>query len=306
MLRGQEWHGVPVIVYKRTTAEIVALKRRVQEQPMEPDRQYYQWLARSHGNWWASAVRHGERAVRPSKLRSLRDDVLVVLGISADLGCGLQLEQGAAPFSDPCSGAQYDSVGRILAPNARERHNLLIPPHFYQGDVLVLGRQADAQVVEEDFAPDIQALSISDGAKVIEAVQWRQQDLALRYAAKKGSNEYETVAGASALHVAAAKGSSSLVSALIKLGFDSNKIARNGATPLHFALLAGNEENAAVLVALGARMDAFCSGGRCAESAESFLKKNRRVNDSTDVIERVIARLQESARSQGKDKQIAK
>ena len=290
-----EWHGLPVFVYKRTPADIASLKLLGESNPGAMDQGFFQWHARASGNWQASAIKYGESIIQESELRSLRDDVFVVLGVSANFGCGLQLAKAGALFEDPCSHAQYDNAGRIRNPNARERYNLLVPPHLYHGDVLMIGEQADDLVIEEDFSPNIDALKISDGAKVVEAIQWHKLKLALKYARRDGAKEYETAAGASALHVAAAKGTPALVSALLSLGFELDKLTKDGQSPLYFALLAGKEDNAIVLMARGAKTEAFCSGNRCAQSAESFLK-SRRSNLSAESADKFISRLKASAK----------
>jgi Rieske Fe-S protein len=266
-----QWHGMPVLVYKRTADEMSQLQKLTTK--AAEDGYYLQLIshhnAKSKGNSRASALMVATYRLNTNPLRSTRPDIVVLLGISSSFGCKIELR--AQQFVDPCSGSHYDLAGRILNPGQREFYHLLIPPHEYQAEQLIIGGKVETQIKTLDFTPDIQALNISVGEKLIEALEWHKPELALQFLKDPAVLQFKTVTGATALHLAATKASPDILEALIKSGFAVNAITTSQLTPLHFALISGQDDNAIMLLRHGASIYEVCHEQQCSKSAESVL-----------------------------------
>jgi ubiquinol-cytochrome c reductase iron-sulfur subunit len=87
--------------------------------------------------------------------RSLRPELLVVVGLCTHLGCAPKFrpEVGAADlggdswmggFFCPCHGSKFDLAGRVYS-GVPASANLVVPPYTFEGDnVLVIGVDAEA------------------------------------------------------------------------------------------------------------------------------------------------------------------
>ena len=100
-----------------------------------------------------------ERVQQPSyaqnETRSIRPDVLVLVGLCTHLSCSPKFRPAIAPqefdsewvggFYCPCHGSKFDLAGRVYA-GVPAPSNLEVPPHFYESEgVLVIG--LDEEVV---------------------------------------------------------------------------------------------------------------------------------------------------------------
>ena len=124
-----EWRGKPVWVVKRTPEMLDALPGLdggladpASEVPQQPD-----------------------YAKNPA--RSIKPEILVLVGICTHLGCSPTYRPEVAPedlgpdwkggFFCPCHGSRFDLAGRVFrglpAPT-----NLIVPPHRYVGDSVIL------------------------------------------------------------------------------------------------------------------------------------------------------------------------
>jgi ubiquinol-cytochrome c reductase iron-sulfur subunit len=124
-----EWRGKPVWVVKRTPEMVEALPGLdagladpASEAPQQPD-----------------------YAKNPA--RSIKPEILVLVGICTHLGCSPTYRPEVAPedlgadwkggFFCPCHGSRFDLAGRVFrglpAPT-----NLIVPPHRYVGDSVIL------------------------------------------------------------------------------------------------------------------------------------------------------------------------
>jgi ubiquinol-cytochrome c reductase iron-sulfur subunit len=100
-----------------------------------------------------------ERVQQPiyakNETRSIRPDVLVLVGLCTHLSCSPKFKPAIAPqefdpewvggFYCPCHGSKFDLAGRVYA-GVPAPSNLEVPPHFYESDeVVVIG--IDEEVV---------------------------------------------------------------------------------------------------------------------------------------------------------------
>jgi ubiquinol-cytochrome c reductase iron-sulfur subunit len=90
-----------------------------------------------------------------NETRSIKSNVLVVVGICTHLGCspspklaakgdmGSEWEGG---FFCPCHGSKFDLSGRVFKGSAAPT-NLVIPPHKYVGnDTIIIGEDQEEKV----------------------------------------------------------------------------------------------------------------------------------------------------------------
>ena len=80
-------------------------------------------------------------------IRSLRDEVIVMIGLCTHLGCSPTYNPEVVPtaFDDnwqggfycPCHGSTFDLSGRVYKGKPAPT-NLEIPPHFYETDTVIL------------------------------------------------------------------------------------------------------------------------------------------------------------------------
>ena len=132
-----EWRGKPVYVMHRTESQVADLAKldgvlkdpqsEISEQP----------------------------AYITGEARSLRPEILVIVGLCTHLGCAPKFrpEVGAADlggdewlggFFCPCHGSKFDLSGRVYA-GVPASTNLVVPPYSFEGDnVLVIGVDAEA------------------------------------------------------------------------------------------------------------------------------------------------------------------
>ena len=128
-----EWRGKPVWILKRT-----------------PDR-WPNWPS-STASWPTrnpSAIPTSSRpSTRATASRSIKPEVLVVVGICTHLGCSPidKLQAGPQPslpdnweggFLCPCHGSTFDLAGRVFK-NKPAPDNLPVPPHMYLSDTRLL------------------------------------------------------------------------------------------------------------------------------------------------------------------------
>ncbi len=79
--------------------------------------------------------------------RSIKPEILVLIGICTHLGCSPTYRPELAPadmgadwkggFYCPCHGSQFDMAGRVYK-NVPAPTNLIVPPYYYKSDELIL------------------------------------------------------------------------------------------------------------------------------------------------------------------------
>ena len=128
-----EWRGKPVWILKRTPEQVAALKK-IDPQLADPD------SARKPAELTPAYCRNTHR--------SIKEDVLVAVGICTHLGCSPSSKFQAGPqaslpddwpggFLCPCHGSTFDLAGRVFK-NKPAPDNLEIPPHMYLSDTKLL------------------------------------------------------------------------------------------------------------------------------------------------------------------------
>ncbi|MEJ2669026.1 MAG: ubiquinol-cytochrome c reductase iron-sulfur subunit [Gammaproteobacteria bacterium] len=131
-----EWQGRPVWIVKRTPEVLEALSSFT-EQLKDPD---------SHKVQQPEYAQNAHRSIRP--------DILVLLGICTHLGCSptYRPDVGAADlgggtwhggFFCPCHGSKFDLAGRVYK-GVPAPVNLEVPPYRFLSDsILVVGEDAE-------------------------------------------------------------------------------------------------------------------------------------------------------------------
>jgi len=124
-----QWRGKPVWVLKRSEEMLSALPT-LDARLRDP---------------------HSEEPQQPpyaaNDLRSIKPEILVLVGICTHLGCSPSFVPEAAPqpydpewkggFFCPCHGSRFDLAGRVFV-GVPAPLNLEVPPHKYISDTLIL------------------------------------------------------------------------------------------------------------------------------------------------------------------------
>lgn len=128
-----EWRGKPVWILKRTPEQLASL-RKVDALLADPNSQ------RKPGELTPPYARNDHRSIKP--------EVLVVVGICTHLGCSPsdKFTPGPQPslpddwaggFLCACHGSTFDFAGRVYK-NKPAPDNLEVPPHMYVSDTALL------------------------------------------------------------------------------------------------------------------------------------------------------------------------
>jgi len=125
-----EWRGKPVWIVRRTEENQADLKAMGSDQLRDPD---------------------SNESIQPeyakNTLRSIKPEYLVLVGICTHLGCSPTHYRKEDPhnfgadwkggFFCPCHGSRFDLAGRVV-PGVPAPTNLVVPPHKYLSDTVVL------------------------------------------------------------------------------------------------------------------------------------------------------------------------
>jgi len=132
----QTWRDKPIFVVKRTE-EMLAILNSDNGRLADPE-----------------SGENMQPDYAQNDTRSIRRDVLVLIGSCTHLGCSPKFRPVIAPaefdpqwkggFYCPCHGSKFDLAGRVYngvpAPT-----NLEVPPHYYEGDsILIIGEDQGA------------------------------------------------------------------------------------------------------------------------------------------------------------------
>jgi ubiquinol-cytochrome c reductase iron-sulfur subunit len=135
-----EWRGKPVWILKRTAEQVADLSKHDGELA-DPQSK------RNPDEFTPAYARNEHRSIKP--------EILVVVGICTHLGCSPtdKLQPGAQPslpddwpggFFCPCHGSTFDLAARVFK-NKPAPDNLPVPPHMYLSDTrLLIGEDTKA------------------------------------------------------------------------------------------------------------------------------------------------------------------
>ena len=135
-----EWRGKPVWILKRTPEQLAELAKL--------DGQLADPASKRNPDEFTPKYAQNEH-------RSIKPDVLVVVGICTHLGCSPieKFAPGPQPslpddwvggFLCPCHGSTFDMAGRVYK-NKPAPDNLEVPPHMFLSDSrLIIGEDAKA------------------------------------------------------------------------------------------------------------------------------------------------------------------
>jgi ubiquinol-cytochrome c reductase iron-sulfur subunit len=125
-----EWRGNPVWVVRRTEEALASLEQ-VRGRLRDPD----------------SQVVTQQPTYAQNEHRSIRPDILIVVGICTHLGCSPTYRPEIAPadlgpdwrggFFCPCHGSLFDFAGRVYS-GVPAPTNLVVPPHSYLTDTRLM------------------------------------------------------------------------------------------------------------------------------------------------------------------------
>jgi ubiquinol-cytochrome c reductase iron-sulfur subunit len=125
-----EWRGKPVWIFRRSQ-EALANLETLEESLRDPN----------------SQVASQQPEYCQNDTRSIRDELMVMVGICTHLGCSPTYRPDMGPadlgadwkggFFCPCHGSRFDLAGRVFQ-GVPAPINLQVPPYHFQGDNLVV------------------------------------------------------------------------------------------------------------------------------------------------------------------------
>jgi len=130
-----EWRGKPVWVYRRSPEVLENLSSQ-DDSLRDP----------------SSSVAEQQPEYCINEGRSIREELMVLVGICTHLGCSPTYRPELAPedlgadwkggFFCPCHGSKFDLAGRVFK-GVPAPINLVVPPYYFQGDNrIVIGEDA--------------------------------------------------------------------------------------------------------------------------------------------------------------------
>ena len=130
------WRDKPIFVIKRSDAMLEQLNS-MNDRLADPESQREQQ---------PGYAQNGTRSIKP--------DVLVLVGLCTHLSCSPKFRPAIQPevfdeewiggFFCPCHGSKFDLAGRVYT-GVPAPSNLEVPPHFYESDsVIVIGENEGA------------------------------------------------------------------------------------------------------------------------------------------------------------------
>ena len=125
------WRDKPVFIVKRTDEMLASLSSKT-SRLADPD-----------------SLENQQPEYARNETRSIRPDLLVLIGICTHLGCSPKFKPEVTPqefdpewvggFYCPCHGSKFDMSGRVYS-GVPAPTNLEVPPYYYEDDsVLVIG-----------------------------------------------------------------------------------------------------------------------------------------------------------------------
>ena len=129
------WRDKPVFVIKRSDSMLEVLNT-LNDRLADPE-----------------SLREQQPRYAQNETRSIRPDVLVLVGLCTHLSCSPKFRPAIQPevydeewiggFFCPCHGSKFDLAGRVYS-GVPAPSNLEVPPHFYENDsVIVIGKDEE-------------------------------------------------------------------------------------------------------------------------------------------------------------------
>lgn len=129
------WRDKPVFVIKRSDSMLEVLNT-LNDRLADP-----------------KSLREQQPRYAQNETRSIRPDVLVLVGLCTHLSCSPKFRPAIQPevydeewiggFFCPCHGSKFDLAGRVYS-GVPAPSNLEVPPHFYENDsVIVIGKDEE-------------------------------------------------------------------------------------------------------------------------------------------------------------------
>ncbi|HYL88937.1 MAG TPA: hypothetical protein VEU32_09235 [Burkholderiales bacterium] len=233
-LESVEYVGRPVYVYRRTPSDRRALTGGTPAALVDAHSAgFHESVHAAYGSSaslvWARLLLVDQPALEKRRLRSYRDEYLVVGGWSPRSGCKLQFHPPTARarndmvFTDSCRGTGFDAAGHALrgTGTGAPEFNLYLPPHRFIGArKLAIGLAQGKPPPPLDFSP---------------AALYREDD--------------ET----HNLIIAARYDDRARVDAALARGADVNAFRDDDGSPLDAAILGSPIETVKLLIERGAR-----------------------------------------------------
>lgn len=124
-----KWRGQPVWIVRRTEESLAGLES-LDDQLRDPE---------SRADQQPAYAQNAHRSIKP--------ELLVLVGLCTHLGCSPTYRPDLAPadlgadwqggFFCPCHGSKFDMAGRVYA-GVPAPTNLVVPPHSYLSDTRVI------------------------------------------------------------------------------------------------------------------------------------------------------------------------
>lgn len=233
-LRSVEYVGRPVYVYRRSKVDYSDLARATAATRADAAGARLQASVRaayasSASLVWARLLLVDQPTLEKRRVRSYRDEYLVVAGWSPRTGCRLEFHapvlrsRKSVVFSDSCGGGEFDAAGRALRGHkqAPAEFNLYIPPHRF-------------------IAPDKLAVGLAPGMPLPEL------DSSYAPLYRDGDETRNLI-------IAARYGDRSRVDVALEHGADVNGFRMEDGSPLDAAIIGSSIDTVRLLIARGAR-----------------------------------------------------
>jgi len=133
-----EWRGQPVFIVRRTE-EILANLKKIDGQLADPE-----------------SKQSDQPESSTNEYRSIKPEILVLIGICTHLGCSPTFRPEVAPadlgkdwvggYFCPCHGSHYDLAGRVYKAQPAPL-NLPVPPYYYvegSDNIIVVGLEGES------------------------------------------------------------------------------------------------------------------------------------------------------------------
>lgn len=283
------WKGFPVIIHRRTEAQIESIRQSFKNTPSEQQRFLaYQSIARNEGNAFASAIRQfTENYIAENNLyMSEIPEYGIYSQVSPVLGCAIFMEE--FDFIDPCNNIRFDFAGKVKNHKDYEHLRLTIPPHKIVNNRLIFIEDYEVKSVI-DFTPDILGMNVPNIDKALLAIDWERLDILKAIVEESPEVLVQTIQhGSNVLHLAAAH-ETTLDYLLNFENVQVNQINNSGYSPLLFAILMEHYENAEKLIQHGAKLESYSISGKYAPSVFEFIvnEKYRSKEFANEVVEKL-------------------